>query len=90
MAESVFEYWKVQNTGYSNGVSWFDSRGGGSAMNPLRFESEAAARQYLAANRWGGAEVLWRLVHVVIATTERERVTTERFFPVRSRQRRKF
>jgi len=88
MDETVVEYWKVQNTGYSGGVSWFDSCG--STMQQLRFESEKAAKQYLVANRWGGADVLWRLVHVVMATTESERVTTERFFPVRTRQRRKF
>lgn len=88
MDETIVEYWKVQNTGYSGKVSWFDSCG--PTRQQLRFESEAAAKQYLVANRWGGADVLWRLVHVVIATTESERVTTERFFPVRTRQRRKF
>jgi hypothetical protein len=88
MPESVFEFWKVQNTGYSAGVSWFDCRG--PQTDTFRFKSEKEARQYLVANRWGGADVLWRLVHTIIATTETERVTTERFFPVRSRQRKKF
>ena len=87
MEEKVFEYWKVQNTGYTNGVSWFDS--GGTATRPGYFESEVEARRYLIANRWDGVEVKWRLVHVVVATTEETRVTTERFIPVRSRQRKK-
>lgn len=88
METIVFEYWKVQNTGYTSGVSWFDS--GGTATRPGYFESEADARQYLVANRWGGVDVKWRLVHVTVATTEETRVTTERYFPVRSRQRKKF
>lgn len=88
MEQNVFEYWKVQNTGYSNGVSWFDT--GGTEVRPARFESEAAARQFLITNRWGGAEVKWRLVHVVVATTEDTRITSERYILLRSRQRKKF
>lgn len=84
MEPEVFEYWKVQNTGYTNGVSWFDT--GGSLVRPARFQSEKDARKYLVANRWGGAEVKWRLVHVTIATTEDSCVTSERFIPVRRKR----
>lgn len=82
----AYEFWKVQNTGYSAGVSWFDA--GGTQMNLTRFPSEAAARAFVRDAHWGGKGVKWRLVHVRIERTDKQCVTTETFFPLRPRRRR--
>ncbi|KVP75517.1 hypothetical protein WJ93_09155 [Burkholderia ubonensis] len=70
----------MQNTGYSAGVSWFET--GGTATNPAWFDSETDTRQFLAGVRWGDKSVKWRMVHVRVETTRNKRVTTERFVNV--------
>ncbi|KVP17341.1 hypothetical protein [Burkholderia ubonensis] len=82
MTPAIVDYWKVQNTGYSAGVSWFDT--GGTSTYPARFDSEDDARRFLAGVRWGDKSVKWRLVHVRVETTRTKRVTTERFVNVRA------
>lgn len=81
---TVYEYWKVQNTGWSGGVSWFDS--GGSFREPQRFPDEASARDYIqrAHNRLDDA-TRWRIVRVRIETFSRKRVTTEEWTLVQPR-----
>jgi len=81
MATTIVEYWRVQNTGWSAGVSWFDT--GGTPSRPATFKFEASARQFVADTRWADKAVKWRLVHVQVATTPNQRVTTERFILVR-------
>ncbi len=75
----IFEYWIVQNTGWSGGVSWFDL--GGSPAQPLRFteESKALDRAAQARKVLSDRFVRWRLVHVRVETTSERRVTTETF-----------
>ncbi|KVP96980.1 hypothetical protein WJ96_07365 [Burkholderia ubonensis] len=80
MEPVIVDYWKVQNTGYSAGASWFEA--GGTATNPARFDSATDARQFLAGVRCGDKSVKWRLVHVRVETTRNKRVTTERFVNV--------
>lgn len=82
METKIVEYWIVQSTGYSAGVSWFDARIPG--REPVRFDSESAARAAYAAMHWGGKEVKWRLVRVQVASTPDQRVTTERFIKLRA------
>lgn len=82
METKIVEYWIVQNTGYSAGVSWFVTRAPG--REPERFESETTARKFYRANHWGDKDVKWRLVHVHIASTPDQRVTTERFIKLRA------
>lgn len=73
---TVYEYWKVQNTGWSGGVSWFDS--GGGLREPLRFTDEVGALGYIQkAHSRLDDSTLWRVVHVRIETSENKRVTTE-------------
>lgn len=67
------EFWKLQHTGASSGLSWFDYGG-----PEKRFGTEAAARAAAAAGRCG-FDGQWRLVHVSITKTEDKRVTVERF-----------
>lgn len=69
------EYWTVQNTGWSAGVSWFDS--GGSRYSPARFESESQARDYIERNRGTDPDIRWRFTHVVIERQGNKRITTE-------------
>ncbi len=75
----VYEYWIVQNTGWSGGVSWFDV--GGSPAQPLRFADERQALDCAARARkmLSDRSVKWRLVHVRVETADSQRVTTETF-----------
>lgn len=69
------QYWTVQNTGWSNGQSWFDA--GGTRWEPARFASEDEARGYISRNRWDDPSVKWRFTCVTVERTENKRVTTE-------------
>lgn len=53
-------YFTAENTGWSGGISWFQS--GGSDMNPLRFKTQEEAEKYVTKNRWDDKSVLWRVV----------------------------
>ena len=78
---SVLEYWKVQDTGWSGGVSWFDN--GSSSREPLRFPDEASAQAYVQrVGVRGDPHTLWRIVHVHIEDFECKQVTTETWTPV--------
>jgi hypothetical protein len=41
---SEYEYWQVEDPGWSGGISWFTN--GGSRANPLRFSKEKDAIEY--------------------------------------------
>ena len=84
--QSIVEFWKVQNTGWSAGVSWFDT--GGTPANPARFDSERAARAFARETRWDDSAVKWRMVHVRVVRSENQRVTTETFTLLRAPRRR--
>lgn len=58
---SLLEYYSVQNTGWSNGTSWFDS--GGDRANPLRFKDMKSAIDYIHDKHWGDTAVEWRILH---------------------------
>ena len=81
MSAKVLEFWTVQNTGWSAGISWFDT--GGTATTPGRFDTEREAREFLKGARWGDRSVKWRLVQIRIKTTRKKRVTTERYIRVK-------
>lgn len=68
MNKSKLEWWIVENTGWSGGISWFQS--GGNHMNPYRAESQQEAIDYINQSKdWNDTSVKWRYVHV---TLERE------------------
>lgn len=75
MQPNAIEYWKVQNTGRSAGISWFDV--GGNRYEPARFKSEKEARAYQAHARWDDASVKWRLVRITVERFQNKCVTTE-------------
>lgn len=80
MSLPQLDYWRVQNTGWSAGTTWFDV--GGSRASPARFASESEARGYVERNRWADASMKWRLVHVQLEVFENKRITTEEWFEV--------
>ena len=72
---AFLEWWRVENTGWSNGRSWFTS--GGTDANPYRAKSEAEAIEYITNNRWDDPAIKWRYVHVTLERNENRSVTTE-------------
>lgn len=72
------EYWCVENTGWTNGQTWF--RCGG--REPYHAKSLKEALEYIKENRWDDHLVKWRYVHVVIENKENKRVTTEKWTEV--------
>ena len=70
-------FWKVQNTGWSGGISWFGT--GGSYMNPLRFSNEKDAFEYGMKKKldFNQDTTLWRVIKVVFDRYENGDVTTK-------------
>lgn len=64
------EFWSVENTGWSGGISWFST--GGSETNPLRFKSEDEAMEYAITckNELDQDSTKWRVVKTCITSTE--------------------
>lgn len=63
------EWWTVENTGWSGGISWFDSE--------VRFQNENQAIEYIQKTRWDDPAVKWRYVHVTLERENNKAVTTE-------------
>lgn len=63
MESKSIEYWTVENSGWSNGTSWFKT--GGTDANPLRFNSHKEAVEYAKDFKaeWDDPTVLWRVVY---------------------------
>jgi predicted RNA-binding protein with PUA-like domain len=57
----MIKYFKVQNTGWSNGVSWYNAH-----PESTRFESFEEAKKYYHAKTWDDSSVKWRIVEVTI------------------------
>jgi hypothetical protein len=76
------EYYAVENTGWSDGVSWFKT--GGSDANPLRFTTFDEAHEFAVRNKkkYDDPNMLWRIVWVTVVRTETSRVTVENFIRV--------
>jgi hypothetical protein len=68
------EYYYVENTGWSNGRSWFSC---GTDTNPYRANSVEEAIEYIKRNRWDDPLVKWRYVHVMIEREDNRTITTE-------------
>ena len=71
----MLEYWTVENTGWSGGISWFQT--GGTDANPLRFESKYEAMEYLLAEKeeLNLDTTQWRIVHTTFERKENREVT---------------
>jgi hypothetical protein len=71
------EWWRVENTGWSNGHSWFQC--GTSLHDPYRASSEAEAIEYIVRQKksWNDPEIKWRYVHVTLQRKDNRSITTE-------------
>ena len=71
------EWWEVENTGWSGGVSWF--RTGGTNGDPRRFETEKEAKDYALRRKaeLNSPDTKWRYVHTTLEREDNKSVTTE-------------
>lgn len=70
------QYWKVQNTGFTDGTSWFDT--GGSIMYPNIFTNEKDAVDYCATSKknLNQKSTLWRVANIIIEIYGDREITT--------------
>ena len=70
------EYWKIQNTGWTGGRSWFDM--------DYRLDTELEAKRVIKSKKayFKDDAIKWRYVHVTIEWDHDKTVTTERFSDV--------
>jgi len=70
------EWWDVENTGWSGGTSWFST--GGTPANPLRFDTEQAAKDYAIAKKadLNDPTTKWRYMHTTLEREGNKSVTT--------------
>lgn len=78
----TLDYYTVENTGWSGGISWFST--GGTEMNPLRFKTEAEATDYALEKQaeLNDPNTLWRVVHTTVEREENRRVTIEQWIAI--------
>jgi len=70
------EFWSVENTGWSGGISWFPT--GGSEAIPLRFNSSEKASIYAKKKKKAEDDEYckWRVVHTTIERYDDKEVIT--------------
>lgn len=70
------DYYTVENTGWSGGISWFKT--GGTDAHPLRFKTKSEATTYaLDKQKINDPTTLWRVVHTIVERSENKEVTTK-------------
>lgn len=72
----MIQWWSVENTGWSGGISWFST--GGTDANPLRFNSFRDALAYAERSKreFDQDTTYWRVVHTTLErTTDSETIT---------------
>ena len=72
----TINFWTVENTGWSGGISWFTT--GGTDATPLRFKSEDEAIVYAkkAKKEFNQDTTFWRVVRTTIQRSDNREVTT--------------
>lgn len=75
----MLEYYTVENTGWSGGISWFTT--GGSRANPLRFKTKSDAEVYATHMKeaLNDPDTKWRIVHTIIKREETKEITTRQW-----------
>jgi hypothetical protein len=58
----MIKYFRVDNTGWSFGVSWFEGH--------LRFSTFDEAKEYYKNAQWGEGSTFWRIAEVTIEYAE--------------------
>ena len=73
------QWWTVENTGWSGGVSWFST--GGTDLNPLRFDDPDAARTYATKCKleFNDPQTHWRVVHTTLERTADSETITRKW-----------
>jgi len=73
---TMIEFYTVENTGWSGGISWFAY--GGTVTNPHRFNTNEEATVYATRSKelMNDPNTLWRIVHTIIERTENKEVAT--------------
>lgn len=72
----AFEFWTVEDSGFSNGISWFKT--------DRRFASFEEAHAYALRRQQEVAPGVtqWRVVHTQVTTGPNTRITTETYTPL--------
>lgn len=58
----MIKYYRVDNTGWSGGISWFEGN--------KRFSTFDEAKNHYKRMQWGEGSTFWRIVEVTIEFTE--------------------
>lgn len=71
------EYYTVENTGWSGGISWFKT--GGTDANPLRFKTEADATTYALERQaeLNQSTTFWRVIRTTVEREQNREVVTK-------------
>ena len=71
------EWWEVENTGWSNGTSWFST--GARSADPRRFDSKQEAIDFALRRKQDldDPKTKWRYIHVTLEQEGNKTVTTE-------------
>jgi len=72
----TIQFWSVENTGWSGGISWFHI--GGTETNPLRFKSFDEAKTFAVRYRdqLEDPSIKWRIVRTIIEKYPSKEITT--------------
>lgn len=72
--KSTLEFWTVENTGWSGGLSWFKT--GGTDANPLRFTTREEADAYAIRSKelMNDPNTKWRVVRTTIEREDNREV----------------
>lgn len=76
----TLEWYEVENTGWSGGISWFSC--GGGSRDALRFSTPKEAIDYINQTRWDDLSVLWRYVHVTFKRNGNKEIRTREWIAV--------
>lgn len=76
MINQMIQFYTVENTGWSGGISWFTT--GGTDTNPLRFKTETEAIEFAKRNKThlNQDTTFWRIVRTTIIRSDNREVTT--------------
>ena len=68
--EFVSQYWEVENTGWSGGISWFTCEI--NKYEPRHFKLEEMAMEYVSRKKleFNDENMLWRIISVTVTGYE--------------------
>lgn len=69
------EWYEVENTGWSGGLSWFGT--GGDRYLSSRFDTPEEAIEYINNTHWGDDSIKWRYVHITLERFDNKEILTK-------------